>query len=155
LPLLAPSVATALASMRSPIGRATAALGIAFGVLIAAIGVAFPDRLFLLSDPHGIARFLEATQGSAPLAAALPTFTQEDWTAPLVRAVPWIVAAVAALGAAWVVAHEWLVGTRVRGRALCGSPRSRPSCSWSSAACCRRRQRPRCATTSRCAAGLA
>ena len=104
LPLLAPSIATALMSIRSPLGRATTALWIAFGLVVAAIGVAFPDRLLLLSDPHGIARFLEAIQGSAPMAAALPTFTQEEWTGPLVRAVPWIVAAVAALSAAWFAA---------------------------------------------------
>ena len=110
LPLLAPSIATALMSIRRPLGRATTTLWIAFGLVVAAIGVAFPDRLLLLSDPHGIARFLEAIQGSAPMAAALPTFTQEDWTGPLVRAVPWIVAAVAALSVAWVVA----------GRGRCG-----------------------------------
>jgi hypothetical protein len=104
LPLLAPPIATALMSIRSPLGRATTTLWIAFGVAVAAIGVALPDRLFLLSDPHGIARFLEAIQGSAPVAAALPTFTEEDWTTPLARAVPWIVAALAALGAAWLVA---------------------------------------------------
>ncbi|MEO8260272.1 MAG: hypothetical protein ABI868_23195 [Acidobacteriota bacterium] len=102
LPLLAPAIATALLSVRSPLGRATAGLWVAFGLMVAAIGIAFPDRLLLLSDPHGIARFLEAIQGSAPIAAALPTFTQEEWTTPMVRALPWIAAALGALSVAWV-----------------------------------------------------
>jgi hypothetical protein len=116
LPLLAPAIAAALVSIRSPFGRATTALWIAFGVMVAAIGVALPDRLFLLSDPHGIARFLEVIQGSAPMAAALPTFTQEDWTSPLLRAAPWVVAALAALSTGWLVTRERLVGARVRRR---------------------------------------
>jgi hypothetical protein len=104
LPLMAPPMAAALMSVRSRVGRATVTSWIVFAVLVAAIGVAVPERLFLLSDPHGIARFLDAFQGSAPMADALPTFTQEDWRQPLARAVPWIVAAAAALGIAAFVA---------------------------------------------------
>jgi len=110
LPLLAPSIAAALMSMRSPLGRATATLCIASGLVVAAVGVAFPDRLLLLSDPHGIARFLEAIQGSAPMAAAWPTFTQEEWTRPLLRTLPWIAALIAALGAAWLAAGRARAG---------------------------------------------
>jgi hypothetical protein len=104
LPLMAPPMAAALMSVRSRVGRATMTSWIAFAVLIAAIGVVVPERLFLLSDPHGIARFLDAFQGSAPMADALPTFTQEDWREPLTRAVPWIIAAAAAVGLAAFVA---------------------------------------------------
>jgi hypothetical protein len=104
LPLMAPPIAAALMAVRSQVGRATAASWIAFAVLVAAVGVVVPERLFLLSDPHGIARFLDAFQGSAPMADALPTFTEENWRAPMARAVPWIVAAAAALGLAALIA---------------------------------------------------
>ncbi len=105
LPLLAAPMAIALMSVRGRVGRATVTIGIALSVLIVAVGVALPGRFFLLPpDPHGVARLLEAVQGSAPVTASLPTFTEGNWTKPLLRAVPWMVAIAAALALALFVA---------------------------------------------------
>ncbi len=104
LPLLAAPMAAALISVRGRVGQATVTIAIALSLLIAAVGVAWPERFLLFSDPHGLARLFDAIQGSAPVTATLPTFTEDNWTTPLARAVPWMVAAAAALGLAWLVA---------------------------------------------------
>jgi hypothetical protein len=93
LPLFAPMVAAALWRIRSDAGRAAAAALAAFSLIVAAVGVFRPERLLLYSEPHGIARFLEVIQGSAPLSLALPTFTEADWLAAVPRGVPWVLAA--------------------------------------------------------------
>ena len=105
LPLLAAPMAAALGSVRGRVGRVTMAISLALSLLIVAAGVVVPDRLFLLPpDPHGTARLFEAVQGSAPLVASLPTFTEQNWTRPLASSLPWIIAAAAALGLALVAA---------------------------------------------------
>jgi hypothetical protein len=106
LPLLAPAMAAAFASVHGRMARATMGLWLAWSLLVAAVGVALPERAFLFSTPHGIARLLELVQESAPVAAVLPTFTEADWTSPLGRFLPWAAAAGAALGLGWLAASR-------------------------------------------------
>jgi hypothetical protein len=99
LPLLALPLAAALVNARSQITRATALVGICMSVMVAGIGLTTGEGL-LFSPPHGVAMIFQAIQGSAPLAASLPTFTEQDWAGPLTRAWPWLVALLAAWSAA-------------------------------------------------------
>ena len=107
VPLLAPMVAAAFA-----VGRGAAARTLLWtfgvgGVLISAVAIAGPDPWMLLSDPHGAARLMEIVQGSGPLTAVFPTFTDENWRAPLLHTVPWIAAAAAALIVVVLMARLW------------------------------------------------
>jgi hypothetical protein len=104
LPLLALPIATALMNTSSQITRATTWVAISLSVIVAGIGLTTSEGL-LFSPPHGVAKIVEAIQGSAPLAASLPTFTEQDWAGPLARAWPWLVALLAALSAAAVAAR--------------------------------------------------
>jgi hypothetical protein len=88
------------------VGRATVALFLGFSLMVAAVGVFWPERLLLSSDAHGIARVLEVIQGSAPVAVALPTFTEADWLTPLPRVMPWAAATVMAAGLALLVVRR-------------------------------------------------
>jgi hypothetical protein len=103
LPLIAPALAAAFAQIRGAVARPTMMLWLALSVGIAAVGVGFPERGFLFSTPHGVARLLEVSEGSAPISATLPTFTEENWTDPAGRALPWAIAAAVALGVAAVL----------------------------------------------------
>jgi hypothetical protein len=117
LPLLALPLAAALANASSQIARATAWVAISLSVVVAAIGVTTAEGL-LFSPPHGVAKLVQAIQGSAPLAASLPTFTEQDWAGPLARAWPWLVAAIAAFSASAVAARArtfstfWVAATQ-------------------------------------------
>ncbi|PWT79982.1 MAG: hypothetical protein C5B57_13000, partial [Blastocatellia bacterium] len=120
LPLLAGPMAAFFSRPRGRVGHATATLFVAFSVTIAAIGTAMPARGFLFSTPHGTARLLEAVVGGGPLAEALPSFTEENWVAPLGRTVPWCIAAAVALGIAGYIASRaprltafWIAGIEV------------------------------------------
>lgn len=97
LPLVAPMIAVAFRELRSQASRATAALLLAFSVLVAVGGSAWPERFMLFSAPHGFAKLVEAAQAGSPLAFALPTFTQEDVRAPLAILAPWVLAGVLGL----------------------------------------------------------
>jgi hypothetical protein len=100
VPLMASMIAAAFGRLARA-GRSTLMMVLAGGsVFVTAISVAHFDRALLFSDPHGTARLFQLLQGSAPLTAAFPTFTDENWTAPLVRTIPWIVAAAIAAGVA-------------------------------------------------------
>ena len=105
LPLLAPMVAAGLARIRTTVARAAVVASIGIAFLLAACGVFWPERSLLFSEPHGIARVLETIQGSAPLAVALPTFTEANWRAGLAQLVPWIVAALLTAALALLVAR--------------------------------------------------
>ncbi|MEO8260274.1 MAG: hypothetical protein ABI868_23205 [Acidobacteriota bacterium] len=106
LPLVVPMIAVALARVRSGGARATAALLITFSLVVAFVGVLWPQARLLSSDAHGIARLLDAMQGSAPAALALPTFTEVDWHTPLLRLVPWLAAALLAWGLGLFVSRQ-------------------------------------------------
>jgi hypothetical protein len=103
LPLVAPLIAVALARIRSESGRATVAVFLGSSLIVAGLGVFWPRGFLLSSDAHGIARLLEVIQGSAPVALALPTFTEADWLTPLPRVAPWAAAAFVAAGLALLV----------------------------------------------------
>jgi hypothetical protein len=98
VPLLAPMVAAAFAVGRGAAARAILWTFATAGVLISLVAIAGPDPWVLFSDPHGTARLLEMVQGSVPLTAVVPTFTDENWRTPFLHLVPWIGAAIVALG---------------------------------------------------------
>jgi hypothetical protein len=98
LPCLAPMVALAAAGLRGRAGRALFGVLLLASLAIAAIGVGLPERLFLFSDSRGYSRLLETVQSGAPFTFSLPTFTYEDWRAPIWQLLPWLVAAALAFG---------------------------------------------------------
>jgi hypothetical protein len=103
LPLLAPMIAVAirdlrgLAGLRGLVGRGALAASLSASLAVAFMGLAVPGKLLLFSDPHGYARIIEAIQAGSPLAFALPTFTDENWLAPLSLLFPWAVAGLVSL----------------------------------------------------------
>ena len=97
LPLLAPLVAIAFARLNTAGQEALVATLAAIGIVISFLNVADLGRLLVFSSPHGVARLFEIVQGGAPLTASFPTFTDENWTLPLIRGLPWLVAAGAAI----------------------------------------------------------
>ncbi len=105
VPLLAPMVAAGVMNTRSLAARATWELLGAVSLTIGLGGAFGTDRLMLFSEPHGFARMLEAIEGSAPLAAAFPTFTEENWLTPALRLATWGAAAGLAIGAGLVIAR--------------------------------------------------
>jgi hypothetical protein len=115
LPLIAPMIAIAIRDLRGRVGRGALAAFLSASLAIALMAVAVPERLLLFSDPHGYASLIEAIQGSSPLAVLLPTFTDENWHAPLRVLLPWVAAGLVSLivvtglgpGSAW-----WKAATR-------------------------------------------
>lgn len=79
VPLLAPALALAIARLRSSRWSWLVAPLAAWSVLVALGATAFPARLLLFSDAHGVSRLVETFQGSAPLTATLPMFTESEW----------------------------------------------------------------------------
>jgi hypothetical protein len=92
LPLLAPMIAVAIRDLRGVVGRAALAACLFVSLAVAFAGVAVPGRLLLFSEPHGSSRLVETVQNGSPLASALPTFTDENWRAPIALLLPWAVA---------------------------------------------------------------
>ncbi|MGE3511312.1 MAG: hypothetical protein AB7N65_20775 [Vicinamibacterales bacterium] len=119
LPLLVPAMTAGVAhATRAAASMWLLAVGASLSVGGAAI--AGTHGSWLYSAPHGVARMLELVQGSAPLTAALPSFTEADWQTPLRLLWPWVVAILAASlagrgvarvagQAVWVPASQWLV----------------------------------------------
>jgi hypothetical protein len=97
LPLLAPMIAVAIRDLRGVVGRAALAACLFVSLAVALIGVVEPGRTLLFSEPHGYSRLIEIMQGGSPLAFALPTFTDENWRAPLRLLVPWAIAGLVSL----------------------------------------------------------
>jgi len=97
LPLLAPMMAHALAELRASAVRPIALVLVGASVLVGAAGIAAPGRQYLFSDAHGFARLAEVVQAGAPLTDWLPTFTDENWHAPLRLLFPWLAGAAIAL----------------------------------------------------------
>ena len=92
VPLAAPAVAVAIARLKGELGRAAVTVGVVASLAIALVAVISPRETFLYSEPHGVAALAEAVQGSAPLDVSWPTFTEENWTAPLALLMPWLLA---------------------------------------------------------------
>ncbi|HEX4348664.1 MAG TPA: hypothetical protein VHZ73_13900 [Vicinamibacterales bacterium] len=100
LPLLAPLVAVAFARLKASGQQALVVTLAVVGVAISIANAVDLGQLLVFSSPHGVARLFELVQGGAPLTASFPTFTDENWTGPLVRSLPWLLAAGAAVGVA-------------------------------------------------------
>jgi len=79
LPLAAVPLAVALEWARATRGRAIVWTLLASSLTIALVSAAVPGQLLLFSDAHGISRLAASIQGSAPLTATLPTFTENEW----------------------------------------------------------------------------
>jgi hypothetical protein len=109
IPLLTPMVAVAIARVEGVVGRAAIALTIGATLGIALVTILSPGEELLYSSPHGVAALVTYLQGSAPLDRSLPTFTEENWRAPILALVPWLAALVVAAGAAVVAARRCLV----------------------------------------------
>jgi hypothetical protein len=107
LPLLAPAVALGLTRVKGRTTTVTLAMAATVSLVIAAAGAFEPAEFLLFSPPHGIARIVERVQGSAPLAAALPTFTREEWRAPALQLLPWFAAVLMGALAAWTAARRF------------------------------------------------
>ena len=105
VPLVVPLLAIGIERTRSRAALTTLALAAACTIAVGVGGALGTSDMLLYSPPHGIARMLEAFQGSSPLAAAAPTFTQEDWTTPARALAPWLVALAAAIAAGWLSAR--------------------------------------------------
>src|SRR5262249_23165830 len=73
--------------------------------VIACAAALVPERLLLFSAPHGYARVAEYVQGASPLALMVPTFTDENWTAPLRATIPWVAAAAIAVAATTAISR--------------------------------------------------
>jgi hypothetical protein len=118
LPLLAPAIALGLTRVKDRAATVTVAIVAAMSLAVAAAGAIGPGDFLLFSSPHGVARILERVQGSAPLAAALPTFTQEEWRAPALQVLPWLAAALLGWLAGWIAARRrvlpfWIATTEL------------------------------------------
>ena len=107
-PLLAPALAAVFGRIRHGIIAAHVWAGLAISLLVSAISLVDLNPPLLFSNPHGVARLAEMFRGGSPLTAALPTFTEENWVAPLTRLGLWVFAACVA--AAWA----WFAGRRIR-----------------------------------------
>jgi len=105
VPLLAPALALAVLQATGQWWAGLVGVTVALSVAIAAFGVVDPRALWLYSVPHGFSRLLLAGQGSAPLAAVVPTFTELDWRQPAWLLLPWLAALGAAIGASGLAAR--------------------------------------------------
>jgi hypothetical protein len=79
LPLVAPAIAVALVHAQRKWWQWVIAGLFLYSVIVSFTAAFLPDRLLLFSDAHGVSRMAEAIQGSAPLTATLPTFTESQW----------------------------------------------------------------------------
>ncbi len=79
LPLVAPAIAVALASVRRTWLRHAIAGLLIYSVIVSLTAAFLPSRLLLFSEAHGVSRLAEVIQGDAPLTATLPTFTESQW----------------------------------------------------------------------------
>jgi hypothetical protein len=102
VPLAAPMIATAFARLKKA-GRPMllVALSIA-GVVVSMAWLGGPDRGVLFSDAHGTSRLFELIEGGAPLTAAFPTFTEENWGTPILHMLPWVAAVLSGLAVVWL-----------------------------------------------------
>jgi len=93
IPLLAPAIAIAIARATSVVGKAVVWVTLTVSVLAAVVTVTSPGQELLYSSPHGVAALALYLQGPAPLDVSLPTFTEENWRAPIGALAPWLASA--------------------------------------------------------------
>ncbi len=109
-PLLAPALAMGIARARGKTATTTLAACVCISLLVGLWGAIGAEDLMLYSAPHGVSRMLEWLQGSAPLTASFPTFTELDWVAPALALAPWLAALAVAAGAGWLCARAGASG---------------------------------------------
>jgi hypothetical protein len=90
VPLLSPMLAALFARLRFGLVAAHVQALLLASLAVSVLGIAKLSQFMLFSSPHGLARILEWLQGGSPLAAAVPTFTEEQWREPLGRLMLWI-----------------------------------------------------------------
>lgn len=93
VPLLAPLVAIAIARLDRALGRALVLSTLVATLSISAVTIGSTGEGLLYSSPHGVASMIQAIQGPAPLDLLLPTFTEENWRAPIAALLPWLISA--------------------------------------------------------------
>lgn len=98
VPLLAPFVAAAIAQSRGVFSRSMIGLTISITLAAAAVTLFSPGDRLLYSSPHGVGALVTWLQNGAPFDMALPTFTEENWRAPIRLLLPWLVAGAIAVG---------------------------------------------------------
>lgn len=111
-PLLAPALAAAFVRLRGGLFAVHVWLALAVSLFISAISLVDVTQPILFSNPHGVARIAEMFRAGSPLPTALPTFTEENWLAPLGRLGLWFAAALITAGCAWLVSRRSARSTR-------------------------------------------
>ena len=106
VPLLAPALAAAFARLRGGLVAVHVWLALAVSLFVSAISLVDLTQPILFSNPHGVARLAEMFRAGSPLPTALPTFTEENWVAPLGRLGLWFAAALITAGCAWLVSRR-------------------------------------------------
>jgi hypothetical protein len=103
VPLLAPMLAALFARLRFGLVAAHVWALLLASLGVSVLGIAGLSQFMLFSSPHGVARILEWLQGGSPLAAGVPTFTEEQWREPLGRLTLWIGSALVTAAIVFVV----------------------------------------------------
>jgi hypothetical protein len=104
VPLLTPMIAVAIAQCRDVFARGVIALTLAVTIGTAVLTLSSSSGQLLYSRPHGVGALVTYLQGSAPFDASLPSFTEENWQAPLRSLWPWLAGfLVAVASGAWLV----------------------------------------------------
>jgi hypothetical protein len=102
VPLFAPALALMFARLRGGLLAAHVWLALGFSVCVAALSLTNVAPALLFSSPHGVAHLAELLRGGSPLPSALPTFTEENWLAPIGRLALWGGAVVATAVCGWL-----------------------------------------------------
>ena len=112
VPLLAPALAAAFARLRGGLIAVHVWMALAVSLFVSAISLVDLTQPILFSNPHGVARLAEMLRAGSPLPTALPTFTEENWLAPLGRLGLWFAAALMTAGCAWLLSGRKARSTR-------------------------------------------
>jgi hypothetical protein len=116
VPCLAPFVAMAIQHATGVWSRALVGAWVGIGLCLGIVALAWPDRLFLFSDPHGRSRLLEALQGGSPLALVVPTFTEPEWMLQVRPFFSLAGMALAVLAVMWIASKfSWATPRRIAG----------------------------------------
>ena len=98
IPLAAPFMSVAIANANRVAARALVISTLVLSFAVAALTIGSSSKRLLYSDPHGVPALVRFLQGSAPFDVSLPTFTEENWHAPIALLAPWVLALALVLG---------------------------------------------------------
>jgi len=110
LPLLAPMIAVAIREHRGAAARGAIGLTLAYSVLAFVAVMARPAAMLMYNDRDGTGRLVETMQAGAPLTASLPSFIDPEILVQLPATLVWVVAALVAAAAAWLVSRRVRAG---------------------------------------------